>query len=644
MTHHTPPDLLADIKEHLRAANRDDAVEADKAEVSDAKAEKWLQELQEERKQRRDFLTEILPKPHGPRLPVILWSRLYFDLEPYLIERSADSTSLLTFYHRQLGEVVAREYLAGDAKKHRHCSLAQYFGDQSLYLDKDGKKTPNIRKISELPWQLAQAREWERLCNLLADPLFFVESWDTNEFDVKAFWQQVETNSDFRMINAYKAELDKHKDDLVLLQRLSQLFQDSGHWKHAGECLQYRLEASRKLSNKQEEAVSLYSAGYNEYLQGKYKEACEFYQESRQMMEMLNDRKGLAKVLDRLGIIETSRSNYEKAKNLYAEALRLVEDANDRKMISRIQHKLAKVQLEQGRYPGALRLYQQLLEGLSQREDAFFIASVKMEIGRIYFYQGHYEDARRYYEESLEISERVGDKNHIATAWHNLGDVFYKHRDYEQARNYYDKAIEKFNELPNPNGIAHTLAQIGNTYYMEGHERKQRCFYDKARGYYNKALEIFEKLGHKGEITRVYNLFGSIHLDIGRLDYNSQSDYKEADKWYKKSLALSEKLNNRRTSAITLRNLGTLRTYQGKYAEAHELFRQSLEISRSLPDWHGTASTLENQGFAYESVNNLPLAAQAYEESLKIYKMLELPKEVTRIRQKIREIQWYFRR
>ncbi|MEN6290995.1 MAG: AAA family ATPase, partial [Methanobacterium sp.] len=56
-------------------------------------------------------LTNKFHKPPEKKLPVALWSRLYFDLEPYLTERSADGTSLLTFYHRQLGEVVEEEYL-----------------------------------------------------------------------------------------------------------------------------------------------------------------------------------------------------------------------------------------------------------------------------------------------------------------------------------------------------------------------------------------------------------------------------------------------------------------------------------------------------------------------------------------------------
>ncbi|HEX8920701.1 MAG TPA: AAA family ATPase, partial [Pyrinomonadaceae bacterium] len=40
-----------------------------------------------------DFIRRAHHQPPEKRLPVVVWSRLYFDLEPYLIERGADGTS-----------------------------------------------------------------------------------------------------------------------------------------------------------------------------------------------------------------------------------------------------------------------------------------------------------------------------------------------------------------------------------------------------------------------------------------------------------------------------------------------------------------------------------------------------------------------
>lgn len=91
------------------------------------------------------------------KLPVIIWSRLYFDLAPYLTERTADGTSLLSFYHRQLGETATDKYLSGEYKHQRHRNLSQYFVGQKHWIESSDNKIPNLRKLSELPYQQASA-------------------------------------------------------------------------------------------------------------------------------------------------------------------------------------------------------------------------------------------------------------------------------------------------------------------------------------------------------------------------------------------------------------------------------------------------------------------------------------------------------
>jgi hypothetical protein len=112
-------------------------------------------------------VSKLIERAPGLQLPVVLWSRLYFDLEPYLAERSADGASLMSFYHRQLREVVEAEYLSKDYKRARHAHLADYFGHQELFEPR--KKTPNVRKLSELPFQQTYGEKWDELHATLTD-------------------------------------------------------------------------------------------------------------------------------------------------------------------------------------------------------------------------------------------------------------------------------------------------------------------------------------------------------------------------------------------------------------------------------------------------------------------------------------------
>ena len=44
------------------------------------------------------------------KLPIVVWSRLYLDLEPFLTERDADGVPVITFFHRQFNEVLRKRY------------------------------------------------------------------------------------------------------------------------------------------------------------------------------------------------------------------------------------------------------------------------------------------------------------------------------------------------------------------------------------------------------------------------------------------------------------------------------------------------------------------------------------------------------
>ena len=116
-----------------------------------------------------DFKIRAHHEPPSQRIPAVVWSRLYFDLEPYLTERSADETSLISFYHRQLAEAVAKEYLNEEVKVKRHEVLARYFGKQPLFIEMQKEKHPHLRKISELAYQQTHGKLWNALYETLTD-------------------------------------------------------------------------------------------------------------------------------------------------------------------------------------------------------------------------------------------------------------------------------------------------------------------------------------------------------------------------------------------------------------------------------------------------------------------------------------------
>ena len=170
MSYHLPSDLLQSAIKYRRGLQGG----ADKQEGEATKEEEraalvWLKEIRNPPEQVSQFLKEVLPKPDGPRLPIVLWSRLSFDLAPYLTERMVDGSSLLNFYHRELGDVSTAVFLGDRKDIVYHARLADYFRAKADPQG-DGTWTGNyIHGLSELPYHLTQAELYEEVFQTLTD-------------------------------------------------------------------------------------------------------------------------------------------------------------------------------------------------------------------------------------------------------------------------------------------------------------------------------------------------------------------------------------------------------------------------------------------------------------------------------------------
>jgi WD40 repeat protein len=113
-----------------------------------------------------------------PRLPPILWSRLYFDLLPYLAMAHVDGTVVYRWFHREFKEEISKRYMAKENSRqatHKHLAdtffaLAPFGDDLFKYTDASGTQQPAaLRRVMEQPWQLAQAGSLECLQTLITE-------------------------------------------------------------------------------------------------------------------------------------------------------------------------------------------------------------------------------------------------------------------------------------------------------------------------------------------------------------------------------------------------------------------------------------------------------------------------------------------
>jgi len=130
----------------------------------------------------QDFERRVHFAPPQRRLPVIVWSRLLMDLEPYLYARQADDLLVMGFYHPQLHKAATEYYLDGPAKRHRHLHLAYLFdrackGEGNTYL-------PLKRPIAEVAYHYRMCDSWKQLTALYGNVSYlcsYVKSHDAFE-------------------------------------------------------------------------------------------------------------------------------------------------------------------------------------------------------------------------------------------------------------------------------------------------------------------------------------------------------------------------------------------------------------------------------------------------------------------------------
>ena len=120
------------------------------------------------------FLTGVLTRPDGPRLPAVVWSRLLADLQPYLTMRRAEGGDLLAFHHRELTDSAAEVYASEVTGRELHSRLADYFHakanpnhDHTWTISPEG--AVGLRGLAELPYHLTRAGRWVQLYGTLTD-------------------------------------------------------------------------------------------------------------------------------------------------------------------------------------------------------------------------------------------------------------------------------------------------------------------------------------------------------------------------------------------------------------------------------------------------------------------------------------------
>ena len=271
------------------------------------------------------------------RLPFVVWSRLYHDLEPYLRHQLADGTTTISFDHGEMKAEAARIFLEGESESATRKHLSAYFQSSRII----------PRKASELTYQFYKLEDWKALGRTLSDPKLLASAWNRDIGESFALWM----NLDARTIHIEK--------NLLAPSAHKPLLQDEN--RALGEFL-YRIWMWKQASNQ----IGIVKSTQPDTLSGILRSAVEFTKRAGSPKHFADLILALVQELNRTGDISCR-----------AEILSLLTDLEDAGRELGDLHYLAsalggqaKVFQSQGRLQEALERFNAQAQVLKELGDA----------------------------------------------------------------------------------------------------------------------------------------------------------------------------------------------------------------------------------------------------------------------------------
>ena len=145
---------------------------------------------------------------------------------------------------------------------------------------------------------------------------------------------------------------------------------------------------------------------------------------------------------------------------------------------------------------------------------------------------------------------------------------------------------------------------LATAYNLQGITFDVRSQFPEAVRYYKRSLAIFEKAGYLEGVSNVLNNLGVIYAGLG--------DYSNALESYTRAVEIDEKLNLPERSSPSLVNIGLIYLDQGDYNKGLEYLMRELRYAEKLKNDIGIAKVLSNIGGAYSGMGDFPKSLEYY--------------------------------
>ena len=303
-------------------------------------------------------------------------------------------------------------------------------------------------------------------------------------------------------------------------------------------------------------------------------------------------------------------SDLDKARNYAFQALRLSQKKGNRLALASAFKDISVIHLiasdfDSSKYYNQLasREFEALMKngGKEDREKILEgYAGTLNNAGNWHYYQSALDSAIYYHQRVVAFSKQNGTDKVKANSLSTLAYIYQDQSQYEQALAIHFEALRTFEKLENKDGISRSYQGIGeiNCEYLN------KC--ELAIDYYRKALKIKTELGSERGMAHVFRLFGDAYEHLGGLD--------SANYYFEKTVALAEKLNNKRLLVDGYSALAAIAKEVGKPDEERiGIILKYIKVSEEI-------GRLEGLFVGYSNLGDIYNENRAFEKAISYYK------------------------
>ncbi|MFY9607143.1 MAG: sigma 54-interacting transcriptional regulator [Blastocatellia bacterium] len=264
----------------------------------------------------------------------------------------------------------------------------------------------------------------------------------------------------------------------------------------------------------------------------------------------------------------------------YEEAQEVIGKFDDPRMLALLSPRTrARVRLRTGWVNSFLRDHAKAIAALNEARRLFLelgddlgMSEAHYGLGRTYIEINEFRIARDHLVFAAGFQKTAQDPTLLAQIYNRLGVVDFHEGAFSSSTQNYLKALELVEGSGNTNPLGLILLNLGTSIF-HGYPSER----EESATYLKRAIECFEKGGHKDYLTLAYNNLGD------NLQYAGQ--WREAIQALEKAIAVSQRFEQPSYEATARVTLAEILCAKGEFTGAESHLKRSLELIEGTDKW-----------------------------------------------------------